>query len=163
MLFAAPFWLLCAAVVVTAALRSRHDPQAARTGLQGLAALYLLGGALVNALLLATGEDYADFADGSAIPFVRNTWRQLVVPHHELFISVLIAFEAVVGALALLGRRAARLALIAAIGFHVALVSFGWGFLLWSAPMVTASLQLLRVTRCAAQPSARRQTGPSPV
>jgi hypothetical protein len=108
--------------------------------------LYLGAGALVNTLMLLTGEDYADFADGSYIPFVHHTWRSLVVPNHHVFISLLVAFEAAVGLLALAGGRKAQLGLVAAMAFHVALLSFGWGFYLWSIPMLAALGQLL-VTR----------------
>jgi hypothetical protein len=101
----------------------------------------------VNTVFLATGEDYADFADRSYIPFVRHTWRTLVVPNHWLFISLLIAFEAAVGLLALRGGRWTQWALAAAIAFHVGLLSFGWGFYLWSIPMISAFVLLLRAAR----------------
>lgn len=52
---------------------------------------------------------------------MRETWESLVVPNHELFIGLLIAFEATAGAL----------------------VSFGWAYLVWSIPLVVA-LSLLR-------------------
>src|SRR5688500_8737835 len=90
-------WLACAAVIIGAALRAQGNKQAARIGRIAVAVLYLAAGALVNAALLVTGEDYADFADASYIPFVRDTWRDVVVPNHYLFIAALIVFEAVVG------------------------------------------------------------------
>ncbi|HVW32270.1 MAG TPA: hypothetical protein VHL53_07010, partial [Acidimicrobiia bacterium] len=103
------------------------------------------------------GDDYARFADGSSIPFVRHTWRTLVVPNHHWFISALVAFELAVGVLALLGGWRTRLAYAAAIAFHGALLSFGWGFALWSLPMIAALGTLLRAER-----SAPASEGPDP-
>jgi hypothetical protein len=146
---AAAVWLACGAVIVIAAVRSRRDPSALRTARIGVGVLYLGGGATVNALLLLLGEDYADFAEGSYLPFVRDTWHTLVVPHHEAWISLLIAFELAVGVLALLGQRRTQLAYAAAIGFHAALLSFGLGFYVWSLPMIGALATLLRRERLA--------------
>lgn len=138
-------WVVLGVIVVGAGVRSRTDLQALRVGRLALAALYLGAGALVNAVFVVRGEDYADFAAGSYLPFVRDTWETLVVPNHHLFIGgLLVAFEAAVGVLALLGGRRAALALIGAIGFHIALLSFGWGFFLWSLPMLLGLGRLLQ-------------------
>ena len=153
-------WATCGVAVVVAAIWSRHSRRAARIGELAVAALYLGAGALVNGLLLATGEDYHDFADRSYIPFVRDTWRSLVVPNHVFFISLLIAFEVAVGLLTFAGGRRAKLGLVAAIAFHIALLSFGWGFFVWSIPMIGALSMLLRAagrtpTAAVALPDAR--------
>jgi hypothetical protein len=140
-------WVACAVVIITAALRAEHSKRAARTGREAVAVLYLAAGALVNLVFLATGEDYADFADSAYIPSVRNTWRSLVVPNHYLFISLLIGFEAAVGLLVLGGGKRAQVGLAAAIAFHVALLSFGWGFFVWSIPMIGALSLLFRAQR----------------
>lgn len=138
-------WVLLGVVIVWAGVRSRADLRALRVGRLALAALFLGAGALVNAVFVVRGDDYADFAAGSYLPFVRDTWASLVVPNHHLFIGgLLVAFEAAVGVLALLGGRRAAVALIGAIGFHVALLSFGWGFFLWSLPMLVGLVLLLR-------------------
>lgn len=138
-------WVLLGVLIVGAGVRSRTDLRALRVGRLALAALYLGAGALVNAVFVVRGDDYADFAAGSYLPFVRDTWTSLVVPNHHLFIGgLLVAFEAAVGVLALLGGRRAVLALIGAIGFHVALLSFGWGFFLWSLPMLAGLVLLLQ-------------------
>jgi hypothetical protein len=147
-------WVACAAVIITAALRAQHSKRAVRTGRRAVAVLYLAAGALVNAVFLARGDDYAEFADGSYILFVRDTWRWLVVPNHDLFIWLLVVFEIAVGLLVLSGGKRTQLGLAAAIAFHVALLSFGWGFYLWSIPMIGALTLLLR---------AERQPDPPPV
>lgn len=147
MMLAAIIWVASGAVVVTAAVRSRRHATAVRIGRLGVGVLYLVGGAAINAYFLLRGDDYARFADGSYLPFVRHTWRTLVVPNHDAWIALLIGFEIAVGALALLGGRRTQLAYAAAIAFHFALLSFGWGFYLWSLPMATALTVLLRAER----------------
>ena len=144
MVVAAILWVGCAVAIVTAAVRSRHDAGALRFGRHAVGVLYLGAGAAVNGVFLLRGDDYAKFADGAYVRFVRDTWRDVVVPHHHAWIALLIAFELVVGVLALLGGRLTQLGYVAAIAFHVALLSFGWGFYLWSVPMVWALSVLLR-------------------
>jgi hypothetical protein len=137
-------WASLGVVILVAGVLAGRHPRALQVGCWAVAALFLAAGALVNAVFLARGDDYAGFADGSASAFVRDTWASLVVPHHHLFIGLLVVFEAAVGVLVLLGGRLREVGLGAAVAFHVALVSFGWGFLLWSGPMVLALLLLLR-------------------
>lgn len=142
-------WVGCAVVVIVAAVRSwsgRH-PGALRTGRLGVGVLYLVAGAFVNALFIVRGDDYDGFAGGAYVDFVRDTWQSLVVPNHHVFIWLLVVFEAAVGLLALAGGKRTQLAYGLAIAFHVALLSFGWGFYLWSLPMLAALTQLLRAER----------------
>lgn len=140
-------WLVCAVVIITAAIRTRRHTDAIVLGRRATGVLYLVAGAGMNAVFLARGEDYRRFADGAYIAFVRHTWHTLVVPHHDAWITLLIVFELVVGALALLGGRRTQLAYELAIAFHVALLSFGWGFYAWSLPMIAAFTTLLRAER----------------
>jgi uncharacterized membrane protein YphA (DoxX/SURF4 family) len=140
-------WVGGAVAVLRAAARSRREPSALDTGRRAVGFLFLVAGAAVNTVLLLRGDDYAEFADGSYLAYVRDTWRSLVVPHHDVFISALVVFELVVGSLALVGGRRTQLAYGLAIAFHVALLSFGWGFFLWSLPMLAALGTLLRSER----------------
>lgn len=149
-------WLTCAIVIVVAAVRSRRHEEALRTGRIGVAVLYVGAGAAVNAWFLARGDDYAEFAEGAPLDLVRDTWRDLVVPHHEAWIAALVVFELTVGVLALVGGRWTRVAYGLAIAFHVALLSFGWGFALWSVPMIAALATLLNAERRAEQHSRAR-------
>ncbi len=48
------------------------------------------------------------------------------------------------GLLVLSGGRRAQLGLVGAIGFVIALLSFGWIFYAWSIPMLVAFVLLLR-------------------
>lgn len=149
MVIAAMIWIPCAVVIVGAAMRSRRHSTALRTGRVGVGVLYLVGGAAANLFFLLRGDDYAKFADGAYIAFVRHTWQTLVVPNHDAWISLLIAFELIVGILVLLGGRRTQIAYGAATAFHVALLSFGWGFYVWSLPMIAALVTLLRAERLA--------------
>jgi hypothetical protein len=56
----------------------------------------------------------------------------------------LCAGEIVIGALLLAGGRAAKVGWCAAIAFHLLLMLFGWGFWLWSVPVLAALLVLAR-------------------
>ena len=137
-------WVVLALVIFVAAWRSHRSNTAVTVGRYAVATMYIGAGAIVNAAFLARGDDYADFAERSYIPFVRDTWQSLVAPNHTFFISVLILFEATVGVLVALGGRRTQLGLVAAIAFHVALLSFGWVYYLWSLPMIAALARLLR-------------------
>lgn len=153
-------WVGCALAIIIAAVRSRRHPGALRLGRYSMGVLYLGAGAAVNAGLLAQGGGaYRKSADGAYIAYVRDTWHSLVMPNRYVWISLLIAFELAVGVLALLGGRFSEVAYLAAIAFHVALLSFGWGFYFWSIPMIGALVILLRAERSAAPASIRALSG----
>jgi hypothetical protein len=148
-------WVACALVLVVSGALAGRRRSWRLAGRVATAVLYLAAGAAVNLAFLLGGVDYDGFADGSWSAFVRDTWQTLVVPRHELFIGLLVVFEAAVGVLALLGGRATRLAYVAALGFHVALMAFGVGFWLWAVPVAAAFALLLR-----AEVRASRAAGP---
>ncbi|BFU45601.1 hypothetical protein [Krasilnikovia sp. MM14-A1004] len=141
------FWSVTELVIMVAAVWSWWSPRAMHVGRFAVATLFLAGGALFNTLHLTTGGDYAGFADASYLPFVTDTWRAVVAPHQHLFISLLIAFEVGVGVLMLSGDRWTRLGLVAAIGFHVGLMFFGWLYYPFSIAMIISFALLLRAER----------------
>ena len=99
-----------------------------------------LGSAVTHLILVSTApSSYDSFADGSWLPFVRHAWRSVLVPNVGYLIPVLIAFEAAVGVL-ILSRRYRRTGIAAAIAFNAALIMFGWGFCIWSVPVVVLLL-----------------------
>lgn len=142
-------WSVLGVTTIVASLRAHRSRQARLVGRWALGALFVLAGALVNAWYLLTGVDYGGFADASYIPFVRDTWQSVVAPNQALFIWLLVGFEAIVGTLVVTGGRRTRFAIIAIMGFHVALLSFGWFFWAWSLPMLAALVLLLRAERAA--------------
>lgn len=132
-------WLVLGAITLVAAWRARSGSrQALRVGRAALGLLYVAAGALVNAVYLVTGDNYAKFADAAHISFVRTTWRDVVVPNHTLFITLLIVFEAAAGVLVLSGGRAAIAGMIAALAMHIGLLPFGWVLTIWSVVMLAA-------------------------
>ncbi len=147
-------WVVLGIGTIASAISARKSRRAMYLGRAAVGTLYIGAGALINSVYLAIGRSYAKFADTSYIPFVRHTWRSLVVPNVHVFIPLLIAYEAVVGVLVISGGRRTQLGYVGAIGFHVALLVFGWGFYVWSIPMLIALALLLRAER---RP-ARRET-----
>jgi hypothetical protein len=141
------FWSVTEVVIFVAAVWAWWSRRAMYVGRVAVATLFLAGGALFNTLTFATGGDYGSFADGSYLAFVENTWHSVVAPHQYLFIPVLIAFEVAVGVLVLSGGRRTQLALVAAIGFHVGLVFFGWQYYPFSIAMIVAFVLLMRAER----------------
>ena len=144
-------WVVLGVVIMGSAVRAKRSPRALRIGLWAVSALFIAAGALVNLAYLLRGDDYGGFAEGSSFAFVRDTWASLVVPNHHVFIGLLVAFELTVGVLVLLGHRARQVGLVAAIVFHVLLMSFAWAIALWSVPMIVALALLLRADRRVAE------------
>ena len=145
-------WSLLGLIIVVASVYARRSRVAYRTAVWAVSILWVVAGAGVNLAMLVDGSTYADFASGSPIPFVRDTWESLVVPDHHFFIGLLIAFEAVAGLAVLSSGRPRAVALTALIAFNLTLVVFGWGFLVWSVPLVIALVLLLRAAPELPQP-----------
>ena len=102
------------------------------------------GGAAIHVAIVVTGtETYRHFADTAFIPFIKQAWLAVFMPHAALLGLLLAAFELAVGLLILAGPKT-RLGLVAAIVFHLGLMLFGWGFWFWSVPMLAMLVALLR-------------------
>ena len=151
-------WLVLGGVTFVAALRAGSSPRAMYVGRAALGVLFIVFGAMVNAIyLIAQPEYYASFADASPFPFVTDTWNTLVLPHQNFFITALIIFEATMGVLILSGGRRTQLGLVGLIGFHVGQLAFGGVLWPWAAVMLTALVLLLRAERKAAPGLAARR------
>jgi hypothetical protein len=148
-------WVGLGAAIVACSLRASRSRRAYEVGVIAVSVLWVAAGAAANAYFLARGADYSGFADGASTSFVRDTWESVVVPRHGLFIGLLIAFEAAAGVLVLIEGPPRQVALLVLIAFNVALVSFGWAFLAWSAPLVVALYLLWRAGRRADRPGHR--------
>jgi hypothetical protein len=89
----------------------------------------------VHLLLAAVNpQTYRHFADGALLPFVETAWREIFMADPAGWALVLAELEALMGAALLMGGLWSRIGYIGVIGFHVALMAFGWGFWLWSVP-----------------------------
>ena len=104
-------WVSLGVVIVVFGLRASRSRRAYQIAMGAVSLLWVAAGAAANAYFLVRGDDYSGFADGASTSFVRDTWETLVVPHHGLFIGLLIAFEATVGALVLVEGRVRQVAL----------------------------------------------------
>jgi hypothetical protein len=155
-------WTILGVTVVVSAVRARRSDRAFAVGIGAVSVLWVVAGAAVNAATLIDGTTYTGFAQGSPIPFVRDTWESLVVPHHHVFIGILIAAEALAGLMVLVPGRVRQTALIALMAFNATLVVFGWGFAIWAAPLVGALWLLYRaelVRTLRPQPSGDASSG----
>jgi hypothetical protein len=140
-------WLLCGVAAVIAGVQAGRSRRWMYAGRIAVGVLMLVGGALVNAIYLASGVDYAGFADPAHFAWVTSAWRAAVAPHQVLFISLLVVFEAATGALILSGGRRTQFGLAAAIAFHLALWLFGWFETVWAIIVIPAMVLLLRAER----------------
>ena len=130
------FWVACVATAIVASVLAIWSRRARYVGRVAVGVLMLVGGATFNAVNIALGQTYADFADQAHFGWVTAAWRAVVAPNHYLFIGLLVAFEAIVGVLILSGGRRTQIGLIGAIGFHLALWLFGWGVTVYSLLML---------------------------
>ena len=113
--------------------RSLPDPN--RWWANAVGGMFIAGG-LAHLLLLSLKSAAEDrFADASYGPFVTHTWRSVLVPNVYYLIPPLAVFEVAVGA-AVLSRRYRIAGITGATAFNAALMLFGWGFFIWSLPVL---------------------------
>lgn len=118
-----------------------------------------LAGAATHLILVTTRpSSYGSFADRSWWPLIAHAWRSVLLPNVHLLIPLLVLFEAAVGLL-ILGRAYRRIGIAAAIAFNVALSLFGWGFCLWSVPVIVLLLRFWYLEAEARSTSAARNPG----
>jgi hypothetical protein len=147
LVFEIVFFALAIPAFIADVLAGRSD-RARRIGRICTGLLMLLGGAAVNAISLAVGVDYADFADDAKFTWVTDAWRAVVPGHDVLLIGLLVVFEATVGVMILLGGRLAQVGIVAAIAFHVCLaLFFSWFFTVYGLAMLLPLIMLLRAER----------------
>jgi hypothetical protein len=137
-------WVGAGIATWVAAVRSIRHRRWLVMGRWATAVLFLIAGAGYNLASLVTGADYGGFADLAHFAWVTDAWQAVVAPSQWLFIGLLIAFEAVVGVLAVVGRRATVMAYVAVIGFYTALMLFGWFTTVWAVVMLPPMVMLLR-------------------
>lgn len=141
-------WLVLGGATFVAALRAGRSERALHVARLTLGVLFIVFGAVVNAIYLVADPGYYDgFADASPFSFVQETWQSTVVPNLEWFITLLIICEAVAGALVMKGGRMTQIGLIALIGFHVGQLAFGGVLWAWAGVMLVALVLLLRAER----------------
>lgn len=95
-------------------------------------------------LVAADPGVYRQFADDALFGFVRSGWREVFMADPAFWGLCVMAGELVLGALLLIGGRAATVGWVGVLTFHVLLMLFGPGFWLWSVPAVALLLFLAR-------------------
>jgi hypothetical protein len=68
-------WVVCGVATVASATLAARATWARYLGRAATGVLFLLGGALVHIVNLATGVDYAGFADPAHFGWVTHAWR----------------------------------------------------------------------------------------
>jgi uncharacterized membrane protein len=148
-------WEASGLTTIIAAVLASRSRLAQYVGRAAVAVLFIIGGALLHVINLASGGDYAGFADPAHFAWVTHAWQAVVVPNHVLLIGLLAVFEATVGVLILSGGRRTQLGYVAVIAFYLALTLFGWIPTVWFIIMLAPMLLLLRAER-------RSATAPAP-
>ena len=125
--------------VSEAVLRS-HD-RLRKLGLSLVGGMFLVSAGIHIGIVSADAQQYRHFADG-AMPWVRTAWRDVFMANPGAWGLAVAAGELVIGTAILAGGRWTRLGLVGAIGFHVALMLFGFGFWVWSLPVLALLVAL---------------------
>jgi hypothetical protein len=86
---------------------------------------------------------YRPSADG-ALPLVRDAWADVFMATPVFWGLAVALGELVIGLTTLRGGRWTVLGLTGAIAFHLCLMLFGFGFWLWSVPVLALLVPLLR-------------------
>ena len=123
-----------------------------------LGAFFLVMAGINIGIVIGDSSTYRHFADGGLFTFVRAGWRDIVMARPGVWIGLLAAGEIAIGCAFLAHRRLRRIAYVAAIAFHAALMLFGWGVWLWSVPAI-ALLTLAARNDVSMAPSANGPSG----
>jgi hypothetical protein len=85
-------------------------------------------------IVMADPRFYAPFGDAALLGFVQRGWSEVFMAHPAAWGLAVAAGEALLGALLVVGGRAARVGWVGVLTFTVLLMLFGFGFWLWSVP-----------------------------
>jgi hypothetical protein len=126
---------------------------------------YLVMGGINAGILAADPQTYRTFADSAFWPFVTTSWHEVVMASPYVWFLLLAAGEVVLGLLLLHGGPAARLGWAGVIGFHVLLMSFGFGIWLWCLPALAFLVPAARSDwgSLAGRPQPTTTPGPPPL
>jgi hypothetical protein len=101
-----------------------------------LGLLFLWGSGVHVGIVSGDPELYRHVADGAWFPGVRAAWRDIFMAAPAFWGLAVAAGELAIATLLLTGGRRARLGIAGAAAFHVGLMLLGWGFWMWSVPVL---------------------------
>jgi len=101
---------------------------------RGVGAFFVWTGGIHVGIATAGPEAYRSFADGALFDVVRRGWDVVFMANPTAWGLALAAAETVLGALLLVGGRAAGVGWLGTIVFHVLLGLFGFGLWVWCVP-----------------------------
>jgi len=87
---------------------------------------------------------YQHFADSALVPGLAPAWRSVFMSHAALYGLVVASAEAALALLLLGSPRSRRAGWCGVVGFHAALLCFGWGFWVWSLPALALLVRSAR-------------------
>jgi len=97
---------------------------------------YLFTGGVHLGIVAADPQYYRSFADPAYFPLIRDAWQAVFMAQPGWWGLALMGGEVVLGLLLLAGGPAVRIGWAGVIAFHVLLMLFGFGFWLWSVPVL---------------------------
>lgn len=110
--------------------------------------LFLWTSGIHVGIVAADPEAYRSFADG-ALPVIREAWSGVFMASPVAWGLAVALGELLIGLATLRSGRWTLLGLYGAIGFHLCLMLFGWGFWLWSLPALGVLVPgVVREARC---------------
>jgi len=109
-----------------------------RRAASAIGGFYLITGGINVGLAVARPHIYDPFADRALFDWVRAAWRTTFATHPAPWAGALAAGEVLVGVALLSGGRWALAGYAAVVAFHLALMCFGFGFWMWSVPVLAA-------------------------
>lgn len=108
--------------------------------------LFLWGSGVHVGIVSGDPELYRHVADGAWFPGIRTAWAEVFMAAPALWGLAVAAGEFTIALLLLSKGPAARFGIAGAVAFHVGLMLLGWGFWLWSVPVLAALLTIGRRT-----------------
>lgn len=97
---------------------------------------YLVMAGINIGIVVGDAETYRHFADHGLFSFVRDGWLDIVMAAPGVWIGLLAGGEIAIGMALLAGGRWTVPGYAAVVVFHLVLVLFGWGILIWSGPVL---------------------------
>ena len=118
-------------------LQARRTSSAGRPGrlARTVGCVFLWTSGIHVGIVAADPDVYRSFTD-DALPIVREAWSGVFMAAPVLWGLSVALGELLIGLATLRGGRWTPLGLSGAVVFHVCLMLFGWGFWLWSLPVL---------------------------